>query len=69
MFVLTPLKITAKDYCATKGSYRYQRKGPSSKKLTGKLKKETTKKHLLKIVSNQRAYDIIIIYFSRYEFQ
>ena len=63
MFVLTPLKITAKDYCATKGSYRYQRKGPSSKKLTGKLKKEK------KIVSNQRAYDIIIIYFSRYEFQ
>lgn len=45
MFVLTPLKITAKDYCATKRSYRYQRKGPSSKKL--KLEKKT-KKHSLK---------------------
>ena len=61
MFVLTPLKITAKDYCATKGSYWYQRKGASSKKL--KLKKKTTKKHLLKIDSNQCAYSIIIIYF------
>lgn len=40
MFVLTPLKITAKDYCATKGSFLYERKGPSSEKL--KLKKTTT---------------------------